>query len=280
MKGSNNILLGFIILVFATPVFLFIGFRNKIRKGEFTVAKIPEDSTRKDFFSGSIKPFKVLKVVGPGMEGVFDCTIIPSDSATYDYANNYDDQGSINMQQKGDTLVLTYIGSRGTANGNTITTVYPLLYVKLHLPVIKNIIAEGADIRIDSVSTGANPEIYFDLRKKAVLTLGMSGTSTTTFAHFEQKGATVGGYKAVSNVIEKSTGQFNKVIIKASDSHITFGTVAWIHDLNLQLQGVSTITMDNNSRITQLNGFISDSAKVEANWKNIRRLATLTGNIQ
>jgi len=279
MKTSNRILLGFLILVFATPAFLFLGFRNKISKGVFTVIKLHEINNIDS--SGSIKPFKILKVVGPRIEGVFFCHIIPANSANYDY-NNFTQPESVNFQYKGDTLQVIYMCAGSVVNGNTTTNSYTHLNINLHLPYIKNIIVDGASIFIDSIHTTTNPEIYFDLRKNATLTLGGSGSSTIDSENNVEKVETNIHKSTTSSsvVIEKSTGQFNKVIIRASDSHVTFGTLAWIKDLDLQMQGLSKITVADESRIFQLSGFISNSVKVEANWKNIRRFATLTDSLK
>lgn len=277
MKTSNKILSGFFILVFAMlPVFILLGFHSRISNGVFTPNK-PEVNNNDSV--GAIKPFKVLKVVGPGIEGVLICHIIPANSATYTYNNNEDQgQDGVKLQQKGDTLLITYSGMITSVNRNSSQNIYPSVNVNLYLPAIENVIAEGADITIDSIGLAANPVIHFDLKKRSVLNLGMNGSVTSE--NFEKKidtGVPGKSGTTTSIITEKSSGQFNRIIIKATDSKITLGINAWIKDLNLQLLGLSTIKVDDYSRMNQLSGFISDSAKVEADWKNIRRLATLTG---
>ena len=283
MEISNKILLGFLILVFATPVFLFMSFRNKIKKGEFTVTKthIPYYNESAIKSNGSIKPFKVLKIVDLGREGVFSCNIIPASSATYEYTNfgNTGVVDSISLKQKGDTLLIIYMGTWiNGVYGNT--NLLRNLCVTLYLPVIKNIIIERANIFIDSVNTTSNPEIYFDLSKKASLTLGRWGTATTLSPHFAGKVAPNKLNKSSTTpftVIENSSGQFNKLFIRTTNSNVSFGSLAWIKDLDLQMLGLSKISVDDQCRISQLNGIISDSATIEANWKNIRRFATIKG---
>jgi len=266
MKTSNKVLLSFIILVVATPFFLFMGFRNKINKGAFTVIK--SHDTNLNYISGPIKPFNVLKVVGPGVGNVFTCTIISAKSATYDYTT-YSHQNSVKFQRKGDTLLLKYMGKYQEAeprvNGDTLYKTYSL-NINLHLPDIKNIIAEGANIRTDSFST-ATPAIYFDLSKKASLTIVGYGSAEMPIANFTTS----------TEAFEKSSRQFNKVIIKASDSYVTFEPFTWIKDLDLRISGLSRITVDNKSRINQSKGFISDSTKIIANGKNMHWLTNLTG---
>ena len=282
MKTSNRILLGFFTLVFATPIFLFMGFRNKINKGEFTVTRTLENNQK--LYTGVIKPYKVVKVTGPEIPEVFFCNIIPAALASLKYNNygQYDsmDSNSINLQQKGDTLLVKYVNAGRQGNGNiTYQNYQEYMHVNitLYLPVIQNIIVEGANVSIDSVSTAATAEIQIDLSKRAQLTLGRSGTTTTvnlTENHVHDRTDTITNHSFVN---EKSTGQFNKLNIRGSNSQVSFGMHAWVKDLNLNMLGSSTVTVDDKSRIDQLTGFISDTASVKANWKNIRRLATLTG---
>ena len=273
MKTSNRILLGFFTLVFATPVFLFMGFRNKIDKGEFTVTKT--NDTGQKFYKGALKPYKVLKITGPGMAGVLSCNILPAGLPSFEYSN-YDNSDSINMVQNGDTLLIKYVNTGRPVDENNNYQEYMHISINLYLPVIQNIIVEGAGIFIDSVSTAANPEIYIDLSKQAQLTLGKWGTATTV--NFAEN-SVLNRTDTITNssfVNEKSTGQFNKVSIRTSNSQVSFGMFAWVKDLNLNMVGSSTISVDDKSRIGQLTGFISDSASVKANWNNIRKLATLT----
>ena len=274
MKTSNRILLAFFTLVFATPVFLFMGFRNKINKGEFTVTET--NNTGQKVYKGALKPYKVLKVTGPGMDGVFSCNIIPADLTSYEYSN-YGNSDSLNLVQNGDTLLVKYVNTGWPANKNNTYQEYIHLSINLYLPVIQNIIVEGASVFIDSVSTTATAEIHINLSKQAQLTLGRWGTSTTVnFAENRVSNSrdTITNHSFVN---EKSTGQFNKVSIRGSNSQVSFGMHAWMKDLNLNMVGSSTISVDDKSRIGQLTGFISDSASVKANWNNIRKLATLTG---
>lgn len=290
MKTSNRILLGFLITVFATLVFLFMGFRNKIKKGEYTMTKVEyknlpyfKGSIKGKKYEGSIKPFTVLKVVGPDVEGVFSCEVLPASSTTYDYST-YDNHGGVKFEQNGDTLLVKYIGNyKGkdrSITGNSFDITFSLR-INLHMPIVKSIIVERASIIIDSMGKTGEPEIYFDLSKKATLDLGLSGTATMVPPNslgmaIKNTANIVDAHS--SKVIEKSTGQFNKVFIKASESYIYLGKLAWVNELNLQILGLSKINIDDESRIDQLKGFISDSTKIESNWKNVRWLATLNVN--
>jgi hypothetical protein len=274
MKTSNKILLGFFMLIFAAPVLLFMGFRSKITKGEFTVTRTDANGqfTRK----GAIKPYKVVKVVGPFMPEVFSCYIIPAGAASYAYTNyGYDD--SINLQQKGDTLLVTYNHMNLSTDNNSDS--YTNLSINLYLPEINNIIIQGAGVFIDSMNAKTDTAVYFSLTKWAKLTLGKFGSSTTVSAAVTENPGNSVPDSIINRLLstEKSTGRFNKLNIIATDSYVDFGMHAWMKDLNLNLHGSSTVELNGNSRIEQLTGFISDSASVKANWKNIRRLATLTG---
>ena len=269
MKTSNKILAGFFIVIFLIPVFLLMSFSSKLKKGRFTVVKreIYEDANSR---SGTIKPYQVVKIVGPGFPGTFSCNLIPAEAASYSY-QNYSDQDSIKIAQINDTLLVTYINTRYQPDNNS-NIEFTHISVDLHLPVITNVIVEGADLNIDSMDIAANQEIFFDLRNKASLNLSKNGTSTSEAAHPKQPG---GQFK--DSVVERTnTGMFNKVNVKAVSSNFTVGPYAAIKELNLQIDGASKVNVNDNSHIDQLSGFISDSCTVEANWKNIRRLASLT----
>ena len=69
---------------------------------------------------------------------------------------------------------------------------------------------------------------------------------------------------------------FNRINVKAAAANFTIGPYSTIKELNLQIDGASKVNVADDSHIDQLSGFISDSCTVEANWKNIRRLASLT----
>lgn len=269
MKTSNKILAGFLIVIFLIPVFILMSFNSKIKKGQFTVVKreIYEGTNSR---SGTIKPYQVIKIVGPGFQGAFSCNLIPAESASYSY-KDYDDHDSIRIEQVNDTLLLTYVNTRPQSGNNTNSNEFSNISVDLHLPVITNVIADGAEVNIDSMDIAANQEIFFDLRNKASLNLSYRGAATSHTVRLAQPG---GQFKdSVTN--RNSTGMFNKLNVKAVSANLAIGPYATIRDLNLQIDGASKVNVSDNSHIDQLSGFISDSCTVEANWKNIRRLATL-----
>ena len=270
MKTSNKILGGFIIVIFLIPVFILMSFNSKIKKGQFTVVnrEIYEDANSR---SGTIKPYQVIKIVGPGFPGAFSCNLIPAEAASYSY-QNYNDHDSIKIEQVNDTLLLTYVNTRYQSGNNTNSNEFSNISVDLHLPFITNVIVEGADLNIDSMDIVANREIFFDLRAKASLNLSHGGTANSRSEHLIQPGE-----QFKDSLIERtSTGMFNKLNVKAVFANFTVGPYSTIKELNLQIDGASKVNVDDNSHIDQLSGFISDSCTVEANWKNIRRLATLT----
>jgi hypothetical protein len=192
------------------------------------------------------------------------CHLIPADSSWYAY-NNYSnvDSDSIKVEQLGDTLVLKYIDADVQVNNGTVRSEQIHLSIDLHAPAFNNIVVEGATVGIDSVNSTLSA-IHFDLRNNAHLSLGTNGQVKTTQVN-------------QTTVTEMSSALFNKLIINASSSRVELGQFAKINDLHMQLQGTSTVSVHNNSQIDQLNGFLSDSSTVEANWKNVRRLAALTG---
>ena len=269
MKTSNKILIGFLVIIFLIPALVLMSFNSKIKNGRYTVEK-QEVYQAGNAKSGMIKPYQVIKIVGPGFPGVFSCNLIPAGTASYSY-QDYDDRDSIKIEQVNDTLLLTYINT-GQSDNNPNSNEFTHISVDLHLPVITNVIAEGADLNIDSMDIAANREIFFDLRNKASLNLSQRGTANSRSEHIIQPG---GQFKD-SLVQRTSTGMFNKLNVKAVFANFTIGPYSTIKELNLQIDGASKVNMDDNSHVDQLSGFISDSCTVEANWKNIRRLASLT----
>ncbi|HKZ67723.1 MAG TPA: hypothetical protein VJ111_15260 [Chitinophagaceae bacterium] len=270
MKTSNKILAGFLIFIFIVPLFILTSFNSKIKKGRFTIAK-REIYEGVDFRSGTIKPYQIIKIVGPGVPGTFSCNLIPAAAARYSY-QNYDDYDSIKIEQVNDTLLLTYVNTRQQPDNNINSNEFSNISVDLYLPVITNVIAEGANLNIDSMDIAANQEIFFDLRAKASLNLHQRGTANSRSERLIQPG---GQFK--DSLTERTgTGMFDKLNVKAVFANFTIGPYSTIKELNLQIDGASKVNVDDNSHIDQLSGFISDSCTVEANWKNIRRLATLT----
>ena len=285
MKTSNKILLGFLIVVFAIPIFLVMGFRSKIRDRRFTAVQSDFDmvyGSRK----GKLPKYKVVKIMGPesyitlgvdgpGVSNVFTCNIISSHEAKYMYNNH--DLDSVRFEQKGDTLLIKYIGpiERGTVDPGSTT--YSHILAAIYLPDLSNIIVDNAIVSMDSTDMGMNAEMYFDLRNHAGLDLGINGANkTTTVAVTGVNKGDTATILQESVIKERNTGLFNKIKLKTSQSKVVLGGYAWIKELNLEVKETSEIVLDDNSRIDQLSGFISDSCTVKANWKNIRRLASLT----
>ena len=277
MKTSNKLLAAFFLIVFAVPFIILVGFRKSIKEQEPTF----EPFNNKFIHRGEIKSYKIIKIIGPGVPEVFSCTIVPSDSAFYSY-NTYHqtkvEDGMI-LEQVGDTLLVKYAGTIIQDQGSTQKNSYSIIEIDLYLPLLNKIIVEGATtIRIDSINTDNNPQISFDLRNQANLQLGNFGHSQTIFGsgniETELSGTKDSAFDSSS--FRKRSWKLLSVDIKASNASFTVGPYAWIKDLQLQINGQSQVNINNNSRIDQLNGFISDSSQVSADWKNIRRLAALT----
>jgi hypothetical protein len=85
MKTSNKIITGFFLFVFILPLFLLMAFKSKIRNGDFVIVKNEMDNQYAH--SGSLQPYKVIRIEGPAMESIFSCTIYPATAATYDYTS-------------------------------------------------------------------------------------------------------------------------------------------------------------------------------------------------
>lgn len=257
MKTSNKILAGFLIVIFLIPVFILMSFNSKIKKGRFTVVK--NQNNWSNGHKASISPYKVVKITGPAIPGVLSCNIIPADSASYEDYNS-DEQDSIQVRQQGDTLFVSYKGIVESSNTNS----YSHLSIDLYLPFMNNIIVDGADVKLDSVSGTANPEIFFQLSNQATLKLAEGDRKTAVRSGTTNK-----------DIVTQSSGMLNSIKVQTDNANIIVGPMAWIKNLELLLKGTSKISVDNNSRIDQLSGAISDSSTVSGNWKNLKRLASL-----
>lgn len=278
MKTSNKILAAFCLIVFSVPVLMLIGFRSQISNQKFTEINSKYGHTE-TIIKGALNPYKFVKIIGPGRD-VFTCNIIPSDSASYDY-QNLDEDHRIKIEQINDTLLVKYISPERQVNLNSSSISYTQTHINLYLPVINRIIIDGASVIIDSANTITNPEISFNLSNQAILQLGKFGhsqsTSISASMETESNGLKIDSSAISSNIIERS-GKLNNVKIESTNSTFTVGPYSWIKELNLQIKGHSRVNIDNESRIDQLSGFISNSSDVGANWKNIKRLAALAGN--
>ena len=115
MNTSNKILAGFLICVFLVPVFVLLSFKSKINSSNFTVVK-NESSTGANFRSGSFKPYRVVKLIGPGGRAL-KCNLQYADSLYYSYTIN-DSQDSIRVYNLADTLFIQYI-SKTAQKDNT-----------------------------------------------------------------------------------------------------------------------------------------------------------------
>ncbi|MEO7316256.1 MAG: hypothetical protein ABIW47_13795 [Ginsengibacter sp.] len=287
MKTSNKLLAAFFILVFAVPFLMLVGFKRAIKKQEFTIVPFDNQFTHKI----EIKSYKFIKIVGPevpgypgwasaGGEHIFSCKIIPADSVSYSYFTGQPSAKDVLiLEQIGDTLLVKYSTVNAQSiDGDNTTYHFNPIQIDLFVPVLNNIIVENARVIIDSLKKNNQQDISFDLRNQANLQLGNLGYAQTNFGsgNMETDLNETKDSAFDSSYFRERSGKLLSVNIKASDASFTVGPYAWINHLQLQINGRSKVNINNNSRIDQLNGFISDSSQVSADWKNIRRLAALT----
>ncbi len=261
MRTSNRILFTLLVVIFSTPLFLFMAFKTMIKNGEYTTVENNPGNYQTRSFSNDLK---VLKLVGPDNQ-VLTCNLIPADTSSYSEENYYG-QDSIKVEQRGDTLVVRYVDVKENENSANTEQIHRKIDIRSNS--FNTIVAAGATINMDAVNTTANPDIYFDLKNNARLQLGKTGTTEmNTFEQTEQPDDTVAN---------PTSGIFKKLFINAHASNISIEKSANIGELNMQIQGLSIININNDSKIGHLSGSISDSSTVNANWQNVRKLAALT----
>lgn len=255
MKTSNKILLGLFIIVFLIPVFIIMSFRSMIKKGQFTVIK-DQPYMNDNLRSGNLKPYKVIKLVAP--EGrMLKCNLKFSDSLYYRYYGNDGSGDSINIYNKADTLFVQYIkqsvkkGSDDDYNDNE-------LQAELKLPSMEHIIMENAEATILSADTAKNNSMDIEVYGNGLFNMA------STAENIDKRSETVSPYKI---------GQLS---VKSINGRIHLGKAAEIGQLNLAVNGNTSITIEDGATIGEMKGSLSDSSTVKASWKYVKKLLPLT----
>lgn len=247
MKTSNKILLGFFIMVFLTPVFVLMSFKSIINKGQFTIVK-DQAYTTDNNHSGIFKQYKVIKVIVP--EGVsFKCNLESSDSLHYTYST-LNSGINIRVYNSSDTLIVKYTGPLPSVEGYETMT--------LSLPSIDYLITENAEINLVSPGFSNFNNISAEVYGDGSLNIGAMDDISANASN-----------PAISYKIGKLT-------VKSKDGEINLGKNVEIGQLNLALDGFTSIAIEEGAIVNEIKGNLSDGSSVKANWKYVKKLLPLT----
>lgn len=254
MNTSNKILAGFFIVVFLVPVFIFMSFNSKIKKGEYKVVK-NERYENPNFRSGTFKPYKVVKLISPpGM--VLHCKLEYADSLYY----NYDNSGStdsIRIYNINDTVFVQYIKLQGTADASLMNE----LSVNMRLPSVESLIIDNAEVHLMSLDTSGNKNLSVVIEGNGLLNIGVPDEDESDKSNSVQR-----LYK------------LNQLSVETNNAQLALGKNINVQQLQLHFNGSSVLTIDDGAVIEEIQGNLSDSSSVKANWKYVKRLATFTEN--
>ncbi|RYF94490.1 MAG: hypothetical protein EOO00_05270 [Chitinophagaceae bacterium] len=251
MKTSNKILIGFCAIVFLIPVLTVMSFKRKISKGQFIVES--QGSQGSNFRSGTFAAYKVIKFVSPGNR-LLKVNLKESDSLYYSY-HILGDNDSIRISNLGDTLLVQYDG-RPTEIHNQQSE----LRLSLKLPSLAHLVIDNADVTLDSLNAKTQTGISASITNNGCLNIG---TLTKERIH------------------ENGTDEFDfpynlqTLAVSMNNGELSLGSQTNIQQLNLDVQGPSTLAIKDGASIQETSGRISGQSSVKASWKYIKRLATL-----
>jgi hypothetical protein len=160
MKTSNKILIGLLVFIFTVPLLLAYSLKSKVAKGEYTIES-KNKGKDKLWRSGSIQPFKVVKVVGPHPENLH-CKLKLSNKMDYKFYNETPD--SVRVFNSGDTL---YIQCTSTLTPEELHDADGVV-VDLNVPAFNSIIVDGASVVLDSL-TSDTANLNVILKNKGVI---------------------------------------------------------------------------------------------------------------
>ena len=271
MKTSNQLILAFLLLVFATPLLVALNLKNKIKNLEYVQIKNIGHSNRDGNYHGSFGSYKVLKLVSP-VKGVLVCRLRPSKTASYDYRDywNNDDPNAyhevskdkIRIYNSADTLYMEYIPHSGKSNRANNEDSWVVIEVTANLPSFEKLEIKGAIAIIDTLPD-ALQSMEITLSDGGVIKMGDGGSKEETVT-------------STGKVLTHISCKVADLAVHATGSEVSFGPYFMATHLQLNMLGASTLSVK-DAIMSKVDGNLSDSITVNANWKYLRQLAPLTG---
>ena len=248
MKTSSKILTGFFIIVFLVPLAMFMSFKSKIKKGQYTLLRndsFESINSRK----GDLASFKVIKLVGVN-DNNLKVNLSVANTARYKYS--VEDSDSVKIYYSADTV---FIQSVSRAKKIQDDYFHNDLYIDLSLPSLENIIVENADAFINSSDSSVIQTVGVELKEKGLLRIGRSDENYPDNP--------------------KSAIKIDQLTVKTGRSKLFIGKNVSITKLKLQADGPSDITISDGAAVSEVAGSLSDSSSVKANWKYLKQLTGL-----
>jgi hypothetical protein len=245
MRTSNKILLGFFAIVFLIPLFVLMSFKSMIKKGEFITMK-NEHNSGGNHRSGFLKSHRVIKLVST--EGrLLKCNLQYSDSAYFDYYNATD---SVRIHHRADTVFVEYVN---VSNEKGFEQFLDEIDVNLKIPSLSNIVVENAEAIIKHTSYGQLPGLQAMVYGTGLLKIGTEDDAKRNESPFK----------------------FDQISLQTKDGAIVLGKSVQTSQLNLDVNGNTSITIEEGATIENIKGNLSDSSSVKASWKYLKKLLPL-----
>ncbi len=210
MRTSNKILLGLLVVVFSVPFLLATTLKSKMNKGEYTIVK-NDNRSGGNTRSGAFTAFKVVKVIAPAPD-VLTCHLKLSPDMNYKYYQP-SKADSVIVFTANDTLFIQYTQIK--TNGEERSD-YRHTSIRINLPVVNNLVVDGAVVVIDSLPTSLS-NLSVTLKNRGMIKDGTESREGEIIR--ESPGANIKKVKAVElPAIAKveSTSQIRKKEIETS----------------------------------------------------------------
>ena len=241
MKTSNKILLALGVFVFALPLFLAFTLKSKLEKGEYVL----DDKPHYDGISSRrMLPetgYSVIKLKGPEVGAdVFQVTVIQDSSAYFSYYNGWE-RDSVHSHIQSDTLFLEY-ATRNEPNSFTHTA------IQLSIPKDYTLLIDGALVKLNEY-THFIDSLHLITKGYATLSLGTMENQNTSD----------------SLVI-------NSLFIEASGGGVLFANNMRVNNLNMDLKGDASLTVEKGAKVNKMNAVIGDNATIHAPLSFLKQL--------
>lgn len=228
MKTSNKILLGLVSVLVLLPVLMLVGFKNKIANKDFTVETFWwMSNSKKDY---ALQPARFIKLQTPDSIDL-KCQLFYGASDHYKL-NGYDDNDSLAVVQIADTLVFRLIPGPFDANNNERSE----LSFNLYMPAYHRILADGAQLSIDSLNL--SDTLHIALVNKGKLMLGNGEDEEAPMLNY------------------------GNIELTAENSQVELLPKLNMQSLKVKLEGNSALDIDKQAKIRAISGTVSPGSMV------------------
>jgi hypothetical protein len=258
MMTSNKILIGFCILVFLLPAFMFMSLNGKIKKGEFVEQTVEEYYKMKNSFKRGMelsKPIKAVKIISP-VSKVLNCTIHYSEKPGYSYSN-FEDTDNLRITNIGDTVLVEYIAIQPEKEAVSKSNAHIVTDLKLSLSQLDYLFVNNAEVTMVDTDTTANKELVVYVVNYGSVNFGFSPELNI-------------GQEKLEMIKEKYTA--DHLTVKVDNASVSIQPQVDIKRLSILTTGSSAVSIKNDAGITTIEGRFSDSTKVNASWQYLKKM--------